>query len=150
MFRFLGAAALLLAVGCAQVHDAQLAGALSTAIEQAGYARKPLAIADVTDFAWDRFHVFEPYTPVSDIDKQLGFAWPDAKETGIDYLDGIDLLVFVKDKRVVRSVVLPRKDGDFATMKYPIGLSPAQAVFDVRRDRHTPTWWELVLTRPRR
>jgi hypothetical protein len=37
----------------------------------------------LTDFTWDALFIFGPYTPVSEIEKALGFAWPPAKKSGI-------------------------------------------------------------------
>jgi hypothetical protein len=139
-----GVALALLAWGCAEHSDRQLEGALGAAIAHAGEAHAPLRLADSTDFAWQRCHIFTPYTPVSTIERDLGFAWPGAKDTGIDYLDGIDLLVFVKDRQVVRWVALPHNLGYFARIEKHDGYGPAQAVFKVTPRGQHPTFWELT------
>ncbi len=71
-------------------------------------------IAQATGFAWDRLHVFAPYTPASVIEGELGFAWPGAAKSGISGTDSICLLVFVANKQVVEQVKLARRFGDFA------------------------------------
>ena len=86
---------------------------------------------DLTDFAWDRVHVFDPYASQATIDRGLGFAWPEAKRTGIGDSDGVALLVFVKDGSVVR-YVRQRRMADFAGLGCERGLAPVEAVFVVR------------------
>ena len=49
----------------------------------------------VTDFTWDALFIFGPYTPVSEIEKALGFSWPPAKKSGIESNDTFCLLVFI-------------------------------------------------------
>lgn len=89
-------------------------------------------IAALTEFSWERLHVFAPYVSQEVIDRELGFAWPAAAGTGISDNDAIALLVFVKSGAVVRYVAHPRAKGDFAQVKIPGGLSPAEAVFVVQ------------------
>jgi hypothetical protein len=89
-------------------------------------------VRQLTDFEWDRLHIFPPYIRLSEIDRELGFAWPTASETGIQNREGIALLVFVRQGKVVRFVDQPRRDSDFASAFRPGGYSPAEAVFVVR------------------
>jgi hypothetical protein len=139
------------AVGCAQ--DAAPGGLderLAMAVQRAGETRKPLKLSETTDFAWDKVHVFAPYTPPEAIQKDLGFAWAEAGRTGIDSRDGITLLVFVKNKRVVRSLAFPRNRGDWAMIENHAGFTPAQAVFKVTAEEASPAWWVVSETRPSR
>jgi hypothetical protein len=46
-------------------------------------------------------YVFAPYSDRQPIEQRLGFSWPDADQSAIDAQDGISLVVFVKDHRVV-------------------------------------------------
>jgi hypothetical protein len=57
--------------------------------------------AAVPGFAWDRMFVFGPYTTKSEVENTLGFEWSDYQRTGIEALDSINLVVFVKDRTVV-------------------------------------------------
>lgn len=142
---------LLLAAGCA--HEAASSGLearLAAAVEAAGQAKQPLELASTTDFAWDRVYVFAPYTPTSAIQKDLGFAWPEAARTNIDAQDGISLLVFVKGRRVVKALSYPRNLGDWAMIENHSGFTPAQAVFSVTAEQADPAWWVVSETKPSR
>lgn len=93
-----------------------------------------LRMRELTEFQWDRMHVFGPYSSPDHIERELGFAWLPAASTGITDNDGISLLVFVRNDAVVRHVTQPRTPCDFAgasTGRY----SPETAVF-----RATPRW----------
>jgi len=107
-------------------------------------------IASLTDFAWESVHVFGPYASQEAINHELGFAWPEAARTGISGSDGIALLVFVRDGAVVRYVAQPRREGDFAHVKMPGGLSPSEAVFVVRIEEHGQSWRVFHLAEPSR
>lgn len=87
-------------------------------------------MATLTGFAWDRLHIFDPYTMRDRIEAELGFAWPEADRTGIDSSDGMALLVFVKDGAVVRYVA-QRRWADFAGQHRRGGYAPADAAFRV-------------------
>ena len=69
---------------------------------------------------------------------------------GIDSNDGISLLVFVKNKHVVRSLPFPRNRGDWAMIENHAGFTPAQAVFKVTAEEAQPAWWVVSETRPSR
>jgi hypothetical protein len=90
-----------------------------------------VSLGSLTEFPWERLYIFPPYTSREVIDRELGFTWKQASRTGIARDDGIALLVFVDAGKVVRYVVQPRSDGDFAAVKTPGGLSRADAVFTV-------------------
>ena len=97
-------------------------------------------LASLTDFSWERLHVFGPYTPQTHIDRELGFSWPEAARTGIAEDDSIALLVFVSGGAVVRYVAHPRQEGDFAEVATTGGLSPSEAVFIVIPEHGRPVF----------
>ena len=97
-------------------------------------------VRQLTDFEWERFHVFPPYIRLSEIERELGFAWPTASETEIEYRDGIALLVFVREGKVVRFVEQSRRGADFASAFRPGGYTPADAVFVVREEGQNESW----------
>ncbi|MFN3429658.1 MAG: hypothetical protein ACK46X_06870 [Candidatus Sericytochromatia bacterium] len=121
---------------------------LAVAVEQAGQAGKPLKLADATDFPWDRVHIFSPYVATADIERALGFRWPEAAATGIQERDDVALLVFVQGKRVVRTLRPARNRGDWAMIENHAGFTPAKAVFHVTRDEGDPPWWNVTEPRP--
>ena len=58
-----------------------------------------IAIADLTDFAWERLLVAGPYTSNDDVQKLLGFAW-DIEKTPAGTNDANGLIAFVSDHQV--------------------------------------------------
>jgi hypothetical protein len=137
--------------GCAQdMAPGSLDERLAMAVQRAGETRRPLALKEPTDFAWDKVYVFAPYTPPEAIRKDLGFAWAEAGRTGIDSRDDVTLLVFVKNQRVVRSLAFPRNRGDWAMIENHAGFTPAQAVFKVTAEDASPAWWVVSETKPSR
>ena len=56
-----------------------------------------VALPALARFEWDRVLLVQPGTSRAAISKRLGHEW-----TGIDTVDGGDLLLFVKDGKVVR------------------------------------------------
>ena len=119
---------------------AALCGACSRSDDELGHrianevakgAGTVVRMAALTDFPWEKLHVFSPYSTRDHIEAELGFAWPDADGTGIRDNEGIALLVFVKSGAVVRYVAHPRNKGDFTGLRDPGGLSVSEAVFVV-------------------
>ncbi|MCM3655363.1 hypothetical protein [Metabacillus litoralis] len=83
----------------------------------------------LTDFSWEKAYIFPPYTTSEYMTEKLGFKWNNA--TGIDYRDDINLIVFVKDKKVVKYIELPRKYGDFASGDIENGITPENSIVTV-------------------
>ena len=54
-------------------------------------------LREIAPFEWDRVLLVAPGTPRAAISRRLGREW-----TGIDTVDGGDLLIFLKDGEVVR------------------------------------------------
>jgi hypothetical protein len=88
-------------------------------------------IDSVADFDWDRFFVFEPYTPIDAVEAELGFEWPSGRGTKSANYDGWVLVVFVADSRVVHSFDHPRDNGDLVGLVVPGGYTPGEAQFIV-------------------
>lgn len=80
----------------------------------------------LTDFPWDKAYIFTPYTPKEHVTKKLGFNWRNS--IGIDYRDDINLIVFVKGKRVVKYIELSRKYGDFDVQDIENEIMPDHAI----------------------
>jgi hypothetical protein len=84
-------------------------------------------LADLTPFAWDHVLLVAPGTPRGAISRRLRRPW-----TGIDTVDGGDLLVFLRGGRVVRFANY-RGNGRFAGVPVPFAELPrSRAVFVVR------------------
>jgi hypothetical protein len=63
----------------------------------------PLRLEDITDFEWDRVYIFHPYTPDSEMQRSLGMKVQFVPNR-IQHNDAYNLLVFVKDGRIVTAV----------------------------------------------
>ena len=84
-------------------------------------------LTDVAPFAWDRVLLVAPGTPRSEISRRLRRKW-----TGIDTIDGGDLLIFLRGGRVARFADY-RGNGRFAGFPVPFAeLARSRAVFVVR------------------
>lgn len=92
------------------------------------------AMSDVTNFTWDELFIFGPYTPADEIEKALGFSWPPAKKSGIEYNDTFCLLVFSHKNEVVLYCEYPRHEGDFSSISSTNAITPNAAVFSVVRE----------------
>jgi hypothetical protein len=92
--------------------------------------------AQVAKFPWDRVFIFQPYTSQADIDACLGFHWDGARWSNIEWSDGINLVVFVRNKSVVCWFDHSRGDGDWVIPANPKGYTPQEAKFLVGLDQH--------------
>lgn len=90
-----------------------------------------IRLKDLTDFTWDRVHIFNPYTPTEKIDEDLGYVWQSAGHTDIYTLDAIILLVFTNNGKVVFYVDHPRHLGDLRGNYKQGGYRPDEAKFRV-------------------
>ena len=136
---YLWALALALVACNPLVPHISVAGGLRTALVQGDGTI--VRVQHLTDFAWEQFVVFGPYTSCEEIEKTLGFKWKDCKATDIEMSDAIDLLVFVRQKRIVRLEELPRRNGDFASESLNGLFTPRTAVFIVRSPKKYPQFF---------
>jgi len=77
--------------------DNLLAENFTKAVTLAPQNDNRVVLPDLARFEWDHVLLVQPGTPRSEITKRLGREW-----TGIDTVDGGDLLLFVRDGEVVR------------------------------------------------
>ena len=86
-----------------------------------------VVLPDLARFEWDRVLIVQPGTPRAAITKRLGREW-----TGIDTVDGGDLLLFLRDGEVVRFADY-RGSNTFAGLERPFAELPRErATFEVR------------------
>ena len=120
---------------------------MSDAIRQKSVEGSIVRIADITQFDWDKFFVFSPYTTNFDICSRLGPIFREcAKEVPALVDEGSYFLAFVSADRVVHIEFYPRGTGDFCEMSCTLVLTREQAVFRVNRDDATSGQY-LKLTR---
>lgn len=90
-----------------------------------------IRLEDLTDFAWDRVHIFPSYTPHKVIDDDLSFVWQPARRIDMSVRDDVNLIVFTENGKVVFHVAHPRGRGDFDGAYKREGYSPDDAIFTV-------------------
>jgi hypothetical protein len=83
----------------------------------------------LTRFEWDRMLLVTPGTPRAAISRRLGQEW-----TGIDTVDGGELLIFLRGDDVVRFADY-RGSNTFAGFEQPIAEIPRERAVFVVRDR---------------
>jgi hypothetical protein len=98
--------------------DNILAENFTLAVSRAGKDNTPLELRDVATFAWDRILLVQNGTSRDAISKRLGQEW-----TGIDTVDGGDLLIFLRDDKVVRFADY-RGNGRFEGFERPFDELP--------------------------
>jgi hypothetical protein len=87
--------------------------------------------AQIAPFAWDRLYIFGPYTPPEEIDACLGFHWSEYWRTSIRGNKGHNLVMFVREGRVVHWFEHPRNCGELEELADPKGYARAEAKFEV-------------------
>lgn len=88
-------------------------------------------LRDVAAPEWHRVYIFGPYTHPDRISSVLGFPWRDSKVEALHHSDSANLLVYVRDRRVVLSVLHSRSDGDFVPDGVGRDYSPEDAEFSI-------------------
>lgn len=62
----------------------------------------------ITDFEWENFFVLPPYSRIEDVEKELNLDLNDLYKTNIEHLDGICVLVFIKNNQLISYCEHPR------------------------------------------
>jgi len=125
---------------CARGGD-DLASRIAAAVSQGDGA--VVDFARLTDFAWDRLHVFPAHTPLARITEELGFAWSSAADYGLHEREEVILLVFVRGGEVVHHVSFRRYDGDFVGSFRRDGYPPEASVFVVSAEEGGFARWTV-------
>jgi hypothetical protein len=109
-----------------------LAGRIAAAVAQGDGAS--VDFSDLTDFEWDRLHIFPPRTRAEEVTAELGFEWPGVHDMGLLEREHVLLFAFVRGGEVVHATPYRRYHGDF-TGPFPRGgYTPETAVFGVREE----------------
>jgi hypothetical protein len=97
---------------------------IERAVEQAVASGGEVDLVAATGGGWDRVGIFGPYTTAAQIEATLGIPAP-ARAEGMLGSDGVQLLLFARDERVVSAAYLGRDVADLAHLS-PVAL-PAEA-----------------------
>ena len=120
---------------CASEGDAALGDRIANKVAK---DRGLLRMAALTDFQWERLHIFTPYSSWDTIEAELGFAWPEGRRLHLEEREDICLLAFVESSRVVRYVAQHRRRGDFSGLHRKVGYARDDAVFRIDRSQGWP------------
>jgi hypothetical protein len=124
----LATVACLIALGCSRTKgDEELSRAIVAKAQEGGGDVTVADVPGVTQFSWDRVHIFPPNTPADKVRQELGFDWPEAGRVAKH--DDLVLLVFLDQGKVVRFVDLPRSAVDLAPAARQGGYNHSDAVF---------------------
>ena len=100
--------------------DNILAEQFTLAVNEAAEGDGRVDLRAVASFPWDRALLVQSGTPRDAISERLGLQW-----TGIDTVDGGDLLIFLRDDRVVRFADY-RGSGRFEGFERPFDELPQE------------------------
>lgn len=108
---FLASCVWLTAAGCT-AHDASLA-IFRQFVESKGAS---VNLATAVPGTWEKVCVLGPYSNNETAKKTLGFEWNAETKTTIQTNEGISLLLFVQENKVIAYVEHPRNHGDFSNL----------------------------------
>ena len=74
---------------------------------------KVIDFSKIVPFQYEKVCILGPYTTNESAEQALGFYWDVQKETEISTNDGINLIVFIKENKVISYVEHSRAKGDF-------------------------------------
>jgi hypothetical protein len=126
----------LVVIGCATVGaggcsgDDPASASIGEVVKNGPGSR--VAIVEHLTVPWDKACIFGPYTDPAQMRRTVESDVTERDARGIQARDDINLLLFIQDSRVVRSVAHPRERGDFAPELVGKCYSAEQAVFLVR------------------
>lgn len=90
-----------------------------------------IKLSSETSFQWDKAYLFDPYTTQEGMNKQLGFKFKDPGS--LHSRDDIQLLLFVKNDKVVQYAQISRKNGELINQKED-GYTPKDDVIKIRKE----------------
>ncbi|WP_153732099.1 hypothetical protein [Sporosarcina obsidiansis] len=79
--------------------------------EQAANGATEIPLSPLTDFDWDKAHVYGPYTTEDIIEESLNIKFKGSTH-GIEILEDRFLLVFAKGKHAIKTVPISRRSGN--------------------------------------
>ena len=128
----------LVACNSSLTPERSVSGSLQVQIDRA-HEGSIVKITDLTDFRWDGFFVFGPYTTSSLVDNALGFKWSGYNDFHLNESDTFSLLVFTLAQHVVRVEQHSRCHPDFAGSILAKRWTPKQAIFVLSKETSCPT-----------
>ncbi len=89
-----------------------------------------LILKDLTNFEWDNLLILTPYSSIATFEEKLKINLTKVQDVGIESRDDITQLIFVLDKKPVRTITYPRYPGDFVEREIKL-IPKDKAVFKI-------------------
>lgn len=99
---------LFVGISCQNISDKHLENEIQTEIQET----KSINFSNYTDFQWDSVILLPPYTSIENLEREQNLDLSPLN-TNIETLDSFYLLVFLKNKKAVKSVEIDRNLGEF-------------------------------------
>lgn len=99
---------LFVGISCSNVSDKKLEREINSEIKKTN----SLNFSNYKDFQWDSVILLSPYTYIQRVEKENDLDLSGVSKD-IEFSDSINLLVFLKDRKMVKYVEITRGLGDF-------------------------------------
>jgi hypothetical protein len=86
---------------------------------------KEISLSNIENLDYDTLLILEPYSNIGETEKGLNVDLSNITENNIHYLDGFNLLVFLKNNKSIKISELSRLNGDFRDYKTLINKEEA-------------------------
>ena len=118
--------------GCSSAcgREGSLTRAIAAAAVQGPGTR--VVLEEHTEFRWDSVCILGPYTPDSTVEALTGIQGAAGRAHDIRSRDEINVLMFIRDGRIVLSAAQARSQGDFGPELVGKCYTPEEADFSVR------------------
>lgn len=90
-------------------------------------------LREVVPVPWQTFCAIGPYVSNEYVENLIGFKWNVKRYSSISSNDGITLLLFINENKVIAYAEYPRSKGDFLELK-PQCLNREKATLKVKRE----------------
>jgi hypothetical protein len=104
-----------------------------------------IKIKDLTDFYWDKLYIITPYSNLKEFANINKIKDIKRINTQVEVTEGINLLIFTYNKKIVSYLNYPTNHGDFevgkANTKYD--FFPGEAIFKIERKNGQIKLWYI-------
>ena len=73
-------------------------------------------LTKLNSFEWKELLILGPYSMIDNVEKKLNLDLENIKVNGIEYIDSVNLLVFIKDGKSIKISEVSREIGDFVDL----------------------------------
>lgn len=114
-----------------------------------GTSKIKFRLDTLTNYSWDSVIIMTPYYSIDDIERSTKINLSEIRQTGIEMNDGINVLAFLRDGKLISYIDLSRRNGDFS---YSIDSSrifiKENALFEVTKSNKMTLYGPLFEIKP--